>query len=104
VKGEDDKYNMMWRTTIIALAEVGAPLQSPDNALPKTKDLPVTFMSDGLWYKFPPTKEGLCDAFRTFTEYPMSMLSQHHDPNFVADTITALAAGDRDRAVGHGFK
>lgn len=102
-KDSDDKYNLVWRTTVIALAEGGEKLQSPEEAFPKTSDFPTTFMSEGPWLKFPPTKAGLCDAFRTFAEFPFWMLSLYHDPHFVADALTTLAAGSRDRAVGHGF-
>jgi hypothetical protein len=102
-RSKDNKYNMVWQTTIIALADIGAKLQHPEEAFPKTKNFETRFMSDGLWHQFPPTKAGLCDAFKKFAEYPLWMLSRHHDPHFVADVLTTLQAGDRDRAVGHGI-
>ena len=101
--GEADRYSMAWRTSIITLSDSNAKLQTPSNAFPKTKSTLATFLSDGTWHRFPATKAGLGDALKTVMIYPKEMLVNNHDNNFVSDVLTVLAAGDRDRAVSHGF-
>lgn len=101
--GEPDRYNLVWRTSIIALfPQKQLELLGPDSVIPKKTN--STFMSDGIWHLYPTTKKGLGEAFKTIMDYPIDMLVLKHDAGFVLDVLTVLAAGDRDRAAGHGLE
>lgn len=101
--GEPDRYNLVWRTSIIALIDKKqSTLLGPDSVIPKKTN--CTFMSDGIWHLYPTTKKGLGEAFKTIMDYPIDMLAINHDADFVLDVLTVLAAGDRDRTAGHGLE
>jgi len=98
--GETDAYRLTWRTSLIAVAK---RLKPPENLSPKV--IPgATFMSDGVVYRYPAHTRGLRDAFSLVMGYPKWMMSTKLTNELLADILTVLLAGDRNRAVPHGLR
>jgi hypothetical protein len=101
--GEPDLYRLVWRTSLIAVAKRDAWLKPPENLSPKKID-GATFLSDGVVYRYPAHIEGLRDAFSLVMGYPKWMMSTKLTDELLADILTVLLAGDRNRAVPHGLR
>jgi hypothetical protein len=101
--GESDGYRLVWRTSLIAVTNRDQWMKPPENLSPK-KINGSTFLSDGVVYRYPAHKEGLRDAFSLVTGYPKWMTSKTLTNELLADILTVLLAGDRNRAVPHGFR
>ena len=101
--GETDAYRLTWRTSLIAVAKKNEWLKPPENLSPKA--IPgATFMSDGVVYRYPAHTRGLRDAFSLVMGYPKWMMSTKLTSELLADILTVLLAGDRNRAVPHGLR
>lgn len=101
--GEPDMYRLVWRTSLIAVAKRDDWLKPPENLSPKAIS-DSTFLSDGVVYRYPAHLEGLRDAFSLVMGYPKWMMSTKLTDELLADILTVLLAGDRNRAVPHGLR
>lgn len=104
VYGDDAaRYEMVWRTSLIAITEHGFDLPLPE-ALSPMKIEGAHFISDGVVYRYPAEPAGLRDAFKTVMGYPKFMLSSELTDELLGIILTVLSAGDRNRAVPHGLR
>jgi hypothetical protein len=98
-----DRYRLVWRTSLIAVVNKDELFTPLDDLAPK-KIRDATFLSDGVVYRHAATSKGLSQALARVTAYPRWMLSKSLSDELLADLLTVLLAGDRNRAVAHGLR
>jgi hypothetical protein len=99
--GEARGYQLVWRTSLIAVADSGHWIAPPEALSPKAI-ADANFISDGVVYRYPAIPEGLRDAFASVVGYPKFMLSSTLTDELLADILTTLMVDKKYFANAHG--